>query len=451
MEFQLTRVYIDALIVAIEQNDISSVKPHVQDLHPVDIADIFKEINVDQAKLIFNTLSTKTSASVLVELPEDQREKLLDHYTSKEIAEMLLGSLESDDAADILANLVDEKKQEVLSFLKDKDQASDIVDLLNYEEGTAGAIMAKELILVKEDWTVTRCVKEMRKQATEIDRVLTIYVVNDNNELLGTLSLKSLLIATPTASIKRKYNKELISVRAHQTLEEVASSMEKYDLVVIPVIDDIGRLVGRITIDDVIDFIKDEADKDYQIASGYSQVVETSDSVWTISKSRLPWLLIGLFGGILGSLVIARYEDQIKIYPEMAYFIPLIAAMAGNAGVQSSAIVVQGLANNSMGLMGLKGKFIKEFNVSLINGIACSIVIFIYNLIVAGPLALGLTISISLLAVIVFATLFGAVTPLLLNKYKIDPALATGPFITTTNDIIGLLLYFMIGRLMYMM
>ncbi len=450
MQFKLTREYLGELIHFIEQDDLKAVKKHIHGLHPADIAEVFIEINVDQAKYIFNILTTELVANVLVELPEDQSTKLLAHYSSKEIATELIDSLESDDAVSILSRLEEEKKQQVLSEIKDVEQASDIVDILNYKEGEAGSLMAKELIQVNEDWTVDQCVKEIRKQAKEIDRILTIYVINQDEKLLGTLSLKSLLTSSEKTAVKRKYNKSVISVNAHDALEEVAAVMEKYDLVVVPVIDDIGRLVGRITLDDVLEFVKDEADKDYQIASGHSVVVESSDSVFMISRARLPWLLIGLFGGILGSLVIAGYEEDIKIYPAMAYFIPLIAAMAGNAGVQSSAIVVQALANNTMGLKGLGEKLGKEFYVSLLNGVACSVVIFLYNMIIQGPLNLGLTISLSLFAVIVFATLFGAITPLLLKRYNIDPAIATGPFITTANDILGLILYFFIGKCMYM-
>ena len=450
MSFQLTKEFIGSLQTKIEEQDLSFLKEEILTLHPADIAEIFSEIRLEEAKFIFDLLGYERSALVLMELTEEQQDKLLSAYDSQFIADHLIEHLESDDAAYILSKLGEDKKREVLSKIEDLEQASDLADILRYEEGTAGAFMAKEMIKVSHNWSVTECIKEMRKQAQEVERVRTIYVIDDFGKLLGTLSLKGLLFASAKSPIKKLYSAEIISVNAKQSREEVAKIMNKYDLDVLPVVDDINRLLGRITIDDVVDFIKEEADKDYQIASGYSEVVESSDSVWTLSRSRLPWLLIGLLGGVLGSRVIAIYEEELKLNPEMAFFIPLIAAMAGNAGVQSSAIVVQALANQSLGLGGIKSKLWKEIKVSLISGITCSAVILLYSMISGTETNLGLTVSIALLSVIIFATLFGTVTPLLLNKYKIDPAIATGPFITTVNDIFGLFLYFVIGRLMYM-
>ena len=309
--------------------------------------------------------------------------------------------------------------------------------------------MAKELIAVNQDWSALKCVKEMRKQAEEMDDVYAVYVVDDNEVLLGLLSLNKLLIATTETSIADIYEKEVISVKTDMRSDEVANIMNKYDLVVLPVIDENGQLAGRITIDDVVDVIKEEAEKDYQMASGISEDVESTDKVWILSRARLPWLLIGLVGGILGAQVIGIYENDIKIYPEMAFFIPLIAAMGGNAGVQSSAIIVQGLANKTLGIESISSKLIKEFGVAMINGLICAVLILGYNMFFSDSMALSLTVSIALLAVIVFATIFGTLVPLLLDKRNIDAALATGPFITTVNDVLGLFLYFMIGRMMY--
>ncbi|MGD1845842.1 MAG: magnesium transporter, partial [Salibacteraceae bacterium] len=354
------------------------------------------------------------------------------------------------DAADMIGELPDEKQDEVISMLEDLEQASDIVDLLNYEEGTAGALMAKELIAVQEDWNVLTCAKEMRRQGEDIDFVYTVYVVDSAEKLIGTLSVKKLLITPTQVKVRSLYKPSVISVQTSTPQEEVANIMEKYDLVVLPVVDQLGRLVGRITIDDVVDVIKEEADKDYQMASGITQDVESTDSIWVLSRARLPWLLIGLAGGIFGARVIGVYEQDIQLHPEMAYFIPLIAAMGGNVGVQSSAIIVQGLANNTLGLEGMFSKLAKEFGVALLNGLVCSILILGYNLLFSDSLNLSLTVSIALLSVIIVAGLFGTFVPLALDRYKIDPALATGPFITTMNDILGLFIYFWIGRLMYL-
>ncbi len=449
MSFNLTKDFIQTVEREVQAQNIAFIQAQVLPLHPADISEIFGEIDLACAKYIFDQLENEKAAQVLLELGEDQREQLLSDYSSQEIAEELIENLDSDDAAYILSELSEDQKEEVLSYVEDIQQASDIVDILQYEEDTAGAIMAKEMICVREDWPVVECIREMRKQAQETDRVMTIYVIDEYEKLVGTLSLKALLMVSPKTYIRDIYAKEIISVRAKSTKEEVVKIMQKYDLDVMPVVDELGRLIGRITIDDVIDVMKEEAEKDFQLASGYSEVVEATDSIWTISRSRFPWLLVGLFGGILSSRVIGLYEAEIKIYPEMAFFIPLIAAMGGNAGVQSSAIMVRTLSNNEGISLSSREQLLKELKVSLINGIACSSIIFFYCWLFSTPIYLGITVSTALLSVIVFATLFGTFIPQILDRYKIDPALATGPFITTSNDILGLFIYFLIGRVMY--
>ena len=349
------------------------------------------------------------------------------------------------DAADIIADLPSEKKVEVLSHIEDIEHASDIVDLLSYPENTAGGLMAKELIKVNEKWAVLRCVREMRKQAEEVDKVYTIYVVDDDDVLLGTLSLKKLLLSPEKTFIKNIYNEKVFSVKANSDDEEVANIMEKYDLIVLPVVDDLNRLIGRITIDDVVDVMKEEAMEDYNKASGISEQVDASDNILTLTRARLPWLLIGLMGGIMGAEVIGIFDIENNI--ELAFFTPLIAAMGCNVGLQSAAIIVQGLASNNLGMDSLAQRLIKELGVALLNGIICSGLIMIITSMIGYPNSISFTVSISLMAVIIFAALFGTFIPLVLDKYKIDPALATGPFITTVNDVLGLFIYFMIGKL----
>lgn len=449
MQFEITKEYLEAIRESLDSGENTAVLEQINDLHPADIAEIFDEVNSEQAEKLYPYLNEENASDVLIELENDIREKLLDTLGAAEIAEKFIDNMESDDAADIMAELPDEKKDDVISLIKDAEQASDIVDLLNYDEDSAGGLMAKELIKVEMDWTIPRCVKEMRKQAEDIDDVYTIYVVDSKEKLIGTLSLKRLLLAPARSTIEDLYNDDVRSVKAYEDAETVANIMEKYDLVVLPVIDKLDRLIGRITIDDVVDVIKEEADKDYQMASGISESVDSSDSVRVLTRARLPWLLVGLLGGIFGALVINQYEDQLQIYPEMALFIPLIAAMGGNVGVQSSAIIVQGLANNSLGFDGLWKRLGKEFLVALLNGFVCSVLILIYTIVVKDSYDLAATVSTALILVIVFAGLFGTFVPLMLDKYKIDPALATGPFITTMNDIVGLFIYFGIGHVMY--
>lgn len=448
MQFELTKEYLDEVRSAIERSDASFFSS-VNDMHAADIAEIFDELSTEEAIHFYKYLESEKASDVLIELEEDVREQFLESLEPKEIAEKLIDNMESDDAADIMAELPDEKADNVISLIKDTEQASDIVDLLSYPEDSAGGLMAKELIKVHLDWTVPKCVREMRKQAEDLDNVYTIYVVDEKEKLVGTLSLKRLLISPAKSIVQEIYRDDVRSVKAYEDAEEVASIMEKYDLVVLPVVDELDRLIGRITIDDVVDVIKEEADKDYQMASGISENVDSTDSITVLTRARLPWLLVGLLGGIFGALVINQYEDQLQIYPEMALFIPLIAAMGGNVGVQSSAIIVQGLANNSLGFDGLAKRLGKEFLVAILNGIVCSILILVYTLFVKDSINLAATVSVALILVIIFAGLFGTFVPLMLDRYKIDPALATGPFITTMNDIVGLFIYFMIGHLMY--
>lgn len=452
MQFELTKEFISILQESIENGLDNSIQEALHGLHPADISDVMEELKPDEATYLYKLLENEEAADVLIELEDDELSKLLSVLTSKEIAEIIDENVDSDDAADVIQLLPEQKQEEVISQIADETQASDIIDLLQFEEGTAGAIMAKELVAVNINWTVGQAIREMRKQADDLENVYTIYVIDDKGILKGRLSLKQLLFsATSTrTTIKEIYTVEdLRAVEADEDVEEVADVMQKYDLVVIPVITGNNLLVGRITIDDVVDVIKDEAGKDYQMASGISEPVDSEDRIQRILRARFPWLLIGLIGGIFGALVINIYEYDIKIYPEMAFFIPLIAAMGGNVGVQSSAIIVQGLANKTIGLSSTGQKLLKELGVATLNGIILALVILAFNLRFGDSLALSYTVSIALFCVIIFASLFGTLTPLVLDKLSIDPALATGPFITTANDIVGLFIYFIIGRVMY--
>lgn len=449
MQFELTKEYISDLKDCLNNNLESQLLKDINQLHPADVAEIIDELKEEEVYRLYDCLEDEIASDVLIELEEDVREKLLEHFSPKEIAENFIDNMDSDDAADILDELSDKRKDDVISSITDTELASDIVDLLNYPEDSAGGLMAKEMIKVKLNWTLIKCLREMRKQAKDIENVYTIYVTDNVDKLIGTLSLKELLLAPDGSTVKDLYYDNVLSVKAYEKSEDIAAIMEKYDLVVLPVVDELNRLIGRITIDDVVDVIKEEADKDYQMASGISESVDSTDSVRVLTRARIPWLLIGLLGGILGALVIGRYEDVLQIRPEMALFIPLIAAMGGNVGVQSSAIIVQGLANNTLGFSNLFQRLGKEFLVALLNGLICSSLLLIYTVVFRDSYELAATVSIALILVIVFAGLFGTFVPLMLDKYKIDPALATGPFITTMNDIVGLFIYFGIGHWMY--
>ena len=446
MEFKISKELITQIENLIQQNNIVELETILHEIHFADIAEIMNDLDTSEAIYIFNLLDSEITAEILLELDEEVRETILSTLSAKEIAEEL-DELDTDDAADIIAELPQSKKAQVISELEDVEHAKDIVDLLRYDENTAGGIMAKELVRVNENWNVLTCVKEMRLQAENVTRVHSIYVVDDEDRLKGRLSLKDLLTTSTKTQISDIYIKKVDYVRVETKDVEVARIMQKYDLEAIPVVDELGRLVGRVTIDDIIDIIKDEADKDYQLAAGISQDVEADDSILELTKARLPWLVLALFGGFISVKVLGIFEPMMESHRMLLFFTPLIAAMAGNVGVQSSAIVVQGLANNSI-TGSLWNRLLKELSLSLLNGsILAGILILGSHFLLGYEFIIGITVSITLLSVIVIASLIGTFIPIVLDKYGVDPALATGPFITTSNDIIGIIIYFTIAKL----
>ena len=448
MQFELTKDFIDDVIQAIDEKNNSLLVEKIHSLHPADIAEVLDIVNLPQAQYLYKLIEEDLASEVLVEIDEDTREEFLNSLSTEEIAESL-EKMYADDAADVIQDLPEEIQEEVLEALKDDEHLSEISQLLNYDEDSAGGIMDMDFISANCNWTIKNALKKFREQVEDVDHVYTIYVIDDQKKLLGTLSLKRFLYASDSTLIKDICQGNPISVNVNEEAELVASKMEKYDLVVIPVIDEGNQLLGRITIDDALDVIKEEAEKDYQMASGISEKVESSDSLFVISRARLPWLLIGMVGGILGAYVIGFFEGHLKENAVMASFIPLILAMGGNVGVQSSAIIVQSLANNSLDYDSIAKKLLKELLVALFNGLICASIALIFCWATKSDFYLALTIGVSLVAVFTYAGLFGTFIPLILNKYEIDPALATGPFITTTNDIIGLLIYFLIGSAIY--
>lgn len=448
-QVEITREFISDLRSAIRGGEDKVAIEMIEDFHAADIAEIYNDLSLEESRYLYLLLDGEIASDVLIELGQTEREKFLEILPGEVIAQKFIDYMDSDDAADIIRGMTEEKKQEVLLHIDDVEQAGDIVDLLTYDENSAGGLMAKELIRVNENWTILTCLKEMARQADEVDEVYYVYVVDDDNILKGIVSLKEMLLNSNSTNIKSILEEGIQSVRTSTPVEEVAQIMVKYDMVAIPVLDSIGRLVGRITIDDVVDVIREEADRDYQLASGLIDEVDDSDRVFTITRARLPWLIIGLGGGILGALILGQFESSLRLYPEMAFFIPLIAAMGGNVGIQSSAIIVQGLANMTMRTDRIFQKLAKEFTVALLNGVLLASLIFIYNFLVSDSFALTITVSVALTTVIVFAAMVGTIIPLLLHRLDVDPALATGPFITTMNDIVGLFIYMMVGRGFY--
>ncbi len=445
--FKLTDDLIAEIEQLIEDQKDTELSSLLEDIHYADIAEIINELNDDEATYLIKLLDSDKTSDILTELDEDIREAILGNLSAKEIAEEL-DELDTDDAADIVGELPKDMVQKVISELEDKEHAKDIVDLLRYDENSAGGLMAKELVKVNENWNVLTCVKEMRAQAENVTRVHSIYVVDDEEKLKGRLSLKDLLTTSTKTHIKDIYIPKVDYVNVNEKPEEVAKIMSKYDLEAIPVVDEIGRLVGRITIDDIVDVIKEEAEKDYQMAAGISQDVEADDSIWELTKARLPWLFIGMMGGIGAASIINVFQGAFVTFPILLAFIPLMQATAGNVGVQSSAIVVQGLANDS--IKGeIWGRLLKELILGLVNGLALA---FIFLLIshfgFKTSYMVSFTVGIALVTVIVNAALIGTFIPIFLNKRGIDPAIATGPFITTSNDVLGILIYFSIAKVL---
>ena len=446
MEFKISKELIQELEQLIQNKNDQQLEVLLNDMHHADIAEILDELDFNEATYIFKVLDSEKTAEILLELEDDLRENILSRLSAKEIAEEL-DELETNDAADIIAELSKDLKAEVISELQDVEHAKDIVDLLRYDEDTAGGIMHKELVKVNENWNVLTCVKEMRIQAENISRVHSIYVVDDEDRLKGRLSLKDLLTTSSRTPINDVYIRKLNSVKVDTEDVEVARIMQKYDLEAIPVVDEMGRLVGRITIDDIVDVIKDEADQDYQLAAGISQDVEADDSIFEHTKARLPWLVLALLGGFITVRVLGLFEGAMLEHGNLFFFTPLIAAMAGNVGVQSSAIIVQGLANNSLS-GSLFNRLIKEVSLSLLNGVILATILFLgSHFLLNVEFIIGIIVTIALMSVIIIASLIGTFIPLLLDKFGIDPALATGPFITTSNDICGILIYFSIAKM----
>ena len=445
MGFEITNTLFENLTIYIDTKNDEAISSLFAEVHYADIAEVLDEIKFEEAVYIIKLLDSETTAAVLMETDEDTREKILKNLTAKEIAEEI-AELDSDDAADMIAELPEERQEAVMSKIEDEEHVKEIEELLTYDENSAGGLMAKELVQVNENWTVLKCVKEMRIQAEEVTRVHSIYVVDDGGKLKGRLSLKDLLVASTRTPISDIYIPKVDFVNVIDGAEDVANIMRKYDLEAIPVVNDDQILLGRITIDDIVDVIKEEADRDYQMAAGITQDVEADDSILELTKARLPWLFLGLLGGIGAFIIMEGFQGVFEKYAALFFFTPLIAAMAGNVGVQSSAIIVQGLANDDI-KGSINSRLLKEMLLAALNGVILALFLFLFVWLSQGKITLAIAISVSLVVVIIVAGLIGTFVPLFLNKRGIDPAIATGPFITTSNDIFGILIYFMIAKM----
>ena len=437
--------YLEKMRRVVSARDDAEARRMLNELHPADIAELYRELDIEEAEYLYRLLDGDKAADVVMELDEEDRRKLLSGMEPEDIARRFVDHLDTDEAVDLIQELDEEDRDEVLSHIDDVEQAGDIIDLLKYDEDTAGGLMGTEMLVVNENWSMPECIKQLRMQAEDMDEVYYVYVVDNDDRLRGTLPLKELITHPSVSKIKNVMETDPPAVKTDTPLDDVAFDFEKYDLVAMPVIDSIGRLVGHITVDDVMDRVRESQERDYQLASGLSQDVESDDTMWRQTKARLPWLLMGIVGGIGNSLILGNFEQGFVTNPAMALFIPMIGGTGGNVGIQSSAIVVQGLANGSLDLKDTGRQILKEVGVGCINGLIISLIVFIYNAFQLNPWnPTTLAVSISLMAVVMFASVFGTFVPLTLERFKIDPALATGPFISITNDIIGMLIYMLI-------
>ncbi len=445
--------YIEKLNAIIDQKDEAALKLEIKDMHPADIAELVEDLDTDEALFLLRLVDDEVAADVLIELDEDQRHDLLEQMPNESIARKL-ELMDANDAVDVIQELDEEDREDVIKHIDDVEQAGDIVDLLQYGEDTAGGHMSTEMIVVQENMSMPDCIKAMREQAEDMDEIYNIYVVDEDNRLKGIFPLKKTITNPSASKIKHVMEPNPISVKTDTPIEDVALDFEKYDLVAMPVVDSIGRLVGRITVDDIMDEVREQSERDYQLASGIAGDIETGDSVWTQVKARIPWLFIGIVGGIANALILDGDSDSTSwqtVLPGMALFIPLIGGTGGNVGTQSSAIVVQGLANGSLELKHAGKHILKEIGVALINATIIAGLVLLYNLIwpaddnVQKAQITTMAVTISLFGVVLFASVFGTFVPIMLEKLKIDPAIATGPFVTVTNDIVGMIIYMVVS------
>ena len=450
---EINKEYIEKLNDIIDQQNEEALKLEIKDLHPADIAEIVEDLDTDEALFLLRLVDEEVAADVLIELDEDQRHDLLEQMPNESIARKL-ELMDANDAVDVIQELDEEDREDVIKHIDDVEQAGDIVDLLQYGEDTAGGHMSTEMIVVQENMSMPDCIKAMREQAEDMDEIYNIYVVDEDNRLKGIFPLKKTITNPSASKIKHVMEPNPISVKTDTPIEDVALDFEKYDLVAMPVVDSIGRLVGRITVDDIMDEVREQSERDYQLASGIAGDIETGDSVWTQVKARIPWLFIGIVGGIANALILDGDSDGTSwqtVLPGMALFIPLIGGTGGNVGTQSSAIVVQGLANGSLELKHAGKHILKEIGVALINATIIAGLVLLYNLIwpaddnVQKAQITTMAVTISLFGVVLFASVFGTFVPIVLEKLKIDPAIATGPFVTVTNDIVGMIIYMVVS------
>ena len=447
MQLEITKEYIEQVEEAIARNDKDFILETMGDMYPADITTVLYELNEEESKYVMYLLPADVGAEILSDLDEDIRTDFLKEFTSEEIARYV-NLMESDDAVDILNELSVKRREEVIALLENEEKVADIIDLLHYEEDCAGGLMAKEFIKVNLNWRVRQCIEEIRRQAENVEKIYAIYVVDHRDILVGRIGMKDLILANDETKIADIYDPDVISIESYKDEEEVVAIMQKYDLEAIPVVNIQGKLLGRITIDDVVDVIQEQAELSRQLMTGITEGVEEDDSIIRLSRARLPWLIIGMVGGLIGAEFIKQFERDIAIVPAMAIFMPLITATGGNVGIQSSSLIIQTLANKSIIMDNISQRLFKVLLVALINGIIISSLVMGFNVLLDRDVTLSVVVSIALFSVILLASFMGTIMPMILDKFGVNPAVAAGPFITTANDLLGLAVYFLVAHLL---
>ena len=449
MHFEVSQDYLEWIREAIRQDEAAAIQESMEDANAPDILTVLYELDTEESKYVIKLLDEERAADVIVDIEEDQQPQFLRNFNAEEVAKFI-DYLDSDDGADILNRLPIQTREEVIDKMENAEKARHVKDLIRYEEDRAGGLMAKELIKVNIDWTVQQCIEEIRRQGENVDKVFSVYVVDAQNHLIGKVSLKRMILSSDQTRVEDIYDEEVVSVETYMEEEEVADIMRRYDLEAIPVVDIMHRLVGRITIDDVVDVITEMAEQERQMMSGISEdVEERSGSVWLLSRARLPWLVIGMVGGLLGAQFIGIFEQDIALVPAMAFFIPLITATGGNVGIQSSSLVLQSLASPSVFSDSITKRLGKVLLVAIVNGLALGVLVFSFNLLFGENLTLAAVVATALFSVVLLASMMGTITPLILDRLGVNPALASGPFITTANDLLGLAVYFSVAHALY--
>jgi len=415
--------------------------------HPGDLNDLIEELDLEQKAALLQLLPEDDALLIFQEM-EDFVQADIVPLLSDERARAILKDLASDDAADLVGQLSPEDAEAVMQLISDEEEAPDFGGLLKYPEDSAGGLMTTEYISLPDDIPVEEAISRLREIAPEAETIYYVYVVNEEGQLIGVLSLRDLIASSDGTILKNIMRRNVISVNAELDQEEVARVVSKYDLLAVPVTDEQERLLGIITVDDVIDVLEEEATEDIYRLAGASEVegMELTEApVLKVARLRLPWLFISMAGGIMSGSVIGIYRNTLEAIVMLAVFIPVIMGMGGNVGTQSSTIFVRGLATGEIDSSEVWAYFFREIRVGLTMGIICGMLISVIAFFWQGNPYLGLVVGISMLVTISVATLIGTLVPLLLNKANIDPAITAGPFVTTIKDFTGLIIYFVVA------